>query len=606
MSNRLNVWRNTAGATLTLGLLASSALAQVAPTTPSAPPAAPDPMPPNGESVTAPAALAPALATYKSVTADRLTKPDDGDWLMFRRTYNGWGYSPLDQITTANASHLHPVWSMATGQIEGHQAPPIVNNGVMFVATPGNQVLAVNAKTGDLLWRFKRPIPEDQFLLHPTSRGVALWGDKVFFAASDAVLVALDAKTGKEVWNAKVEDYTKGYYMSLAPLVIDGKVLVGTSGGELGVRGFVVAFDAESGKELWRTFTVPAPGEAGSETWPKGDQWKTGGGSIWVTGVYDSATGLTFWGTGNGGPWMGDQRPGDNLYTSSVLALDAKTGQIKGYHQYHQNDSWDWDEVSPPIIVDYMSNGKPVKGLVDVARDGYLWMLERTSDKINFVAGQPFVYHDTFTGVDPNTGHPIVAPEHKPGTGKMADFCPSLWGGKDWPPVAYSPKTKLMYIPANENLCGAILGRPVTYTPGQPYSGVTSWLYLRKGADHIGELQAWDLDNKKKVWTHSYGMSENWGPLLATAGNVLFEGGTNDRKFRALDATNGNVLYEFPMPSGVNGVPMSFEADGKQYIAVQSGWGVDAARMQSRLNLVRPGQYPEVPQGGTVWVFAVD
>jgi len=181
-----------------------------------------------------------------------LTKPDDGDWLMFRRTYNGWGYSPLDQITTANASHLHPVWSMATGQIEGHQAPPIVNNGVMFVATPGNQVLAVNAKTGDLLWRFKRPIPEDQFLLHPTSRGVALWGDKVFFAASDATLVALDAKTGKEAWNAKVEDYAKGYYMSLAPLVIDGKVLLGTSGGELGVRGFVVAFDAESGKEPTR------------------------------------------------------------------------------------------------------------------------------------------------------------------------------------------------------------------------------------------------------------------------------------------------------------------------------------------------------------------
>ena len=310
MFNRLNVWRNTAGATLTLGLLASSALAQVAPTTPSAPPAAPDPMPPNGKSVTAPAALAPALAAYKSVTADRLTKPDDGDWLMFRRTYNGWGYSPFNQITTANASHLHPVWSMATGQIKRPPGAADRQQWRHVRGEPGNQVLAVNAKTGDLLWRFKRPIPEDQFLLHPTSRGVALWGDKVFFAASDAVLVALDAKTGKEVWNAKVEDYTKGYYMSLAPLVIGGKVLVGTSGGELGVRGFVVAFDAESGKELWRTFTVPAPGEAGSETWPKGDQWKTGGGSIWVTGVYDSATGLTFWGTGNGGPWMGDQRPG--------------------------------------------------------------------------------------------------------------------------------------------------------------------------------------------------------------------------------------------------------------------------------------------------------
>ena len=211
-------------------------------------------------------------------------------------------------------AELKPVWTLQTGQIEGHQAPPIVNNGVMFVATPGNQVLAIDAKNGDLLWRFKRPIPEDMLLLHPTSRGVGLLGDKVYFAAADAVLVALDAKTGKEVWNAKVEDYTHGYYMSLAPLVADGKVMVGCSGGELGVRGFVAAFDAETGKPLWKTYTVPAPGEPGSETWPKGDQWKTGGGSVWITGTYDPATNLSFWGTGNGGPWMGDQRPGDNLY----------------------------------------------------------------------------------------------------------------------------------------------------------------------------------------------------------------------------------------------------------------------------------------------------
>ncbi|MEA2745492.1 MAG: hypothetical protein QOG25_3863 [Acetobacteraceae bacterium] len=597
----------TLAAVLALGLVASGALAQQAPPNPPpTPPAAPNPMPPNGEPVAAPAGLASVLASYKPVTAERLTQPDDGDWLMFRRTYNGWGYSPLSEITTANASHLHPVWSMTTGQVEGHQAPPIVNNGVMFVATPGNQVLAVNAKTGDLLWRYKRPLPEDMLQLHPTSRGVGLWGDKVLFASADANMVALDAKTGKEAWVTKYEDYARGYYASLAPLVIDGKVMVGVSGGELGIRGFIVAFDAGTGKELWRTFTVPAPGEPGSETWPQGDQWKTGGGPVWVTGVYDPETKLAFWGTGNGGPWMGDQRPGDNLYTSSVLALDAETGKIKGYHQYHQNDSWDWDEVSPPIIVDYHHNGKLVKGLVDVARDGYLWMLERTADKINFVAGQPFVYNNTFTGLDPKTGHPIVAPEHKPGTGKMADFCPSLSGGKDWPPVAYSPKTKLLYIPANENLCGAMLGRPVNYSPGQLYIGVTSWLYLRKGADHVGEVQAWDLDTGKKSWTHSYGMSQNWGPILATGGDVLFTGGTNDRKFRALDATNGKVLYEVTLPSGVNGVPSSYRVDGKQYVAVQSGWGVDAARMQLRLNLVRPGAYPEVPQGGSIWVFAVD
>jgi alcohol dehydrogenase (cytochrome c) len=581
-----------AGSGLALVLAAGTAWAQQ----PQPPLPTPDTPPP----------VPPMLQSYKPVTQDELKQPQDGDWLMYRRTYNGWGYSPLSQITVENVGNLKPVWTLATGQIEGHQAPPIVNNGVMFVATPGNQVLAIDAKKGDLLWRFKRPIPDDMLLLHPTSRGVALLGDKVYFAAADTVLVALDAKTGKEIWKAPVEDYTHGYYMSLAPLVADGKVMVGVSGGELGVRGFVAAFDAQTGKPLWKTYTVPAPGEPGSETWPKGDQWKTGGGSVWITGNYDPETNLSVWGTGNGGPWMGDQRPGDNLYTSSVLALDTSTGKIKGYHQYHPNDSWDWDEVSPPILVDYQHNGKTIKGLVDVARDGYLWMLERTSDKINFIDGKPFVKQNVFVSLDPETGRPQIDPTRQPATGKKADFCPSLWGGKDWPPVAYSPKTRLLYIPANENLCGTSIGEPVTYTPGQRYVGATTTLYIAPGADHIGELQAWNLDTGQKAWSHPFANSQLWGPVLATAGGVLFAGGTNDRYFRAFDASNGKTLWEFRTSSGVNGVPVSFQIDGKQYIAVQSGWGVDAARMQARLNLVRPWEFPDVPQGGSVWVFAVD
>jgi alcohol dehydrogenase (cytochrome c) len=220
------------------------------------------------------------LRAYAPVTAERLKKPEDGNWLMFRRTFDGWGYSPLDEINRENVSRLQPVWSFATGQVEGHQAPPIVNNGVMFVATPGNQLLAMEAKSGKILWRYKRPFPEDMTPLHPTNRGVGLYGDKVYFAAAEAILVALDAKTGKEVWTAKVDDYKKGYYMSLAPLVVDGKVLLGASGGELGVRGFLAAFDAETGKELWKTYTVPAPGEPASETWPAGgDHYKRGGAS---------------------------------------------------------------------------------------------------------------------------------------------------------------------------------------------------------------------------------------------------------------------------------------------------------------------------------------
>jgi alcohol dehydrogenase (cytochrome c) len=545
------------------------------------------------------------LKSYAAVTADRLKRPAAADWLMVRRSYDGWGYSPLDQVTQKNATRLQPVWVFATGATNGHEAPVLVNNGVMFVTTPGNQVIALEAKTGRFLWRYKRPLPEDVVLAHPTSRGVALYGDKIFFAAGEAVLVALDARTGKELWTATVEDNRNGYYMTLAPLVADGKVIVGASGGELGVRGFVAAYDPETGKQLWRTYSVPAPGEPGSETWPTGDQWKTGGGSVWVTGTYDPETNLTFWGTGNGGPWMGDQRPGDNLFTASTLAIDAATGTIKGHFQYNPNESWDWDEVSPPILVDFTRNGRTVKGLIDVARDGYLWFLERTSGRINFVDAKPFVKQNVFRTIDPKTGRPDVDPEREPGTGKSAEFCPSHWGGKNWPPIAFSPKTRMIYVPANENLCDAMIGRQVTYVVGRAYTGGTSRMFLAPGADHIGEVQAWNVDTGARVWTHPFATSANWGPMLATGGGVVFAGGTNDRLFRAFDAATGAVLWEFPTNSGVIGQPSAFAVDGKQYVAVQSGWGIDARAMQARLNGLFPGEYPEVPEGGAVWVFGL-
>ena len=551
------------------------------------------------------APVPPILRQYKAVTAERLKRPEDNDWLMIRRTYDGWGYSPLSQITTGNVARLQPAWVFSTGAINGHEAPPIVNNGVMFVATPGNQVIALDAKTGGFLWRYRRPLPEGAIVLHPTTRGVAVYGDKVFLAANECVLVALDARTGVEVWTAKVEDNSKGYYMTLAPLVADGKVIVGASGGELGVRGFVAAYDPETGAQVWRTYTVPAPGEPGSETWPKGEQWKTGGASIWVTGNYDPDTNLTFWGTGNGGPWMGDQRPGDNLYTTSTIALDAATGQIKGHHQYQPNESWDWDEVSPPILVDFRRNGRTIKGLINVARNGYLWFLERTDGRINFIEGTPYVAQNVFRSLDPKTGRPDVDPARKPGTGKPADFCPSHWGGKNWPPIAFSPKTRMIYIPANENLCASIVGREIEYMAGSPFTGATTTVTIAPGADHIGEVQAWNVDTGKRVWMHKYSKSQNWGPMLATAGGLVFTGGTNDRKFHAFHAESGRLLWEFPTNSGITGQPSSFMIDGRQYVAVQSGGGIDSRAMQTRLNGLLPGEYPDVPEGGAIWVFAV-
>jgi alcohol dehydrogenase (cytochrome c) len=305
---------------------------------------------------------------------------------------------------------------------------------------------------------------------------------------------------------------------------------------------------------------------------------------------------------------MGDQRPGDNLYTSSVVALDAGTGKIKGHFQYHPNDSWDWDEVSPPILVNYQRGARTIKGLVDVARDGYLRFLERSDGPIHFIEGKPFVKQNVFLKLDPETGRAEVDSAHKPGTGKTVQYCPSLWGGKNWPPIAFSPQTRMIYIPANENLCQELGGaETVEYTPGKGYTGARiGGLKVQPGADHIGEVQAWNVDTGQRVWTHNYAHSENWGAMLATAGGVLFTGGTNDRHMHAFNAATGDLLWEFPTSSGILAPPTSFAIDGKQYIAVHSGWGGDARGMQGGLNQNFPGEYPEVPEGGSIWVFALE
>jgi alcohol dehydrogenase (cytochrome c) len=550
-----------------------------------------------------PAAEAQTARNYSPVTDARLESPEARNWLMYLREYNSWSYSPLDRINTRNVADLELVWSMSTGTAEGHQAPPIVNDGVMFITTPFNQVIAIDAKSGDLLWRYRHTMPADIRMGHPTNRGVALYGDKVYTATSDARVVALDAKTGAVVWNKAVENYNNGYYMTIAPLAARGRIMVGVSGGERGIRGFVVALDANTGEQIWKTYTVPAPGEPGNDTWP-GDSWRTGGAPVWVTGSFDPKLGLTYWGTGNPGPWTGDSRPGDNLYTNSVVALDVQTGALKAYHQYHWNDSWDWDEVSAPLLVDLPRNGRMVPGLVHPGRNGYLWMLERSATGIAFIDAKPYVKQNVFTSLDPVTGRPEYDMEHKPGIGKPAIYCPSLWGGKDWPPAAYNPGTGYLYIPANENLCQHLVGEEVEYRPGQQFTGAqTVDFIVTDGADHIGEVQAWNLRTGEKVWTHEY-QSPNWGPLMTTAGGLVFGGGTNDRYFHAFDAATGKLLWQQRTNSGITGVPTSFEVDGVQYIAVQSGWGVDAQGMTARIDRAR-GTETIVPQGGVVLVFAL-
>ena len=463
------------------------------------------------------------LANYNLVTDQRLQNPEPENWLTWRGNYEGWGHSPLTQITAENVKDLVPVWSYSTGVTEGHQAPPMVNDGIMYVATPQNQVIALDAKTGAEIWRYVRELPPDLFQLHPTNRGVALYGDKVYMATVDSGVVALDAKTGEVVWDVLVGDYTDGYYSTLSLMAAEGKIITGVSGGEYGIRGYVVALDAETGAEAWKTFTIPGPGEPGHETW-KGDSWKTGGGSVWMQPNYDAEKGLMYVGTGNGGPWMPDTRPGDNLYTTSVIALDIEDGSIDGHFQYHWNDAWDWDEVSAPLLIPIERDGQKVEGLVHAGRNGYLWSLERTEDgAINFVAADKFVKQDVFESIDPETGRPTYNEEHTPGTNKTVTFCPSLWGGKDWPPEAYNPDTGLVYIPSHDNLCSELGGVPIgDRDPGELYIGIPidvilSSMRFDESVDPskpvpIGKLQAWNVNTGERVWEHEF----NDTPILGS------------------------------------------------------------------------------------------
>ncbi len=545
-------------------------------------------------------------ADYSPVTNERLLKPEPENWLMTRGNYEGWSYSSLDQINAANVKKLVPIWSYSTGVKSGHQAPPIVNNGVMFVSTPDAQVLALNAKTGELIWKYKRELPEDFSALHNTNRGVALYGDKVFVTGLEPVVIALNANTGEVVWESTMEDYRTGYYSTLAPLVVNGKVMAGVSGGEFGVRGFVIAYDTETGKEAWKTYTIPAPGEPGNETWEKADTWKRGGASVWMTGTSDPDTKLMYWGTGNAAPWFGDQRPGDNLYTSSTIAIDPETGKIAGHYQYHHNDSWDWDEMNAPMVVNYKQDGKDVKGLLKPSRNGYLYWLTRSKDNIGFTHATNYVKQDVFTGFDKN-GRPSYDESKKPGTGKNANFCPSLWGGKDWPFEAYSPKTGMVYIPANDNHCGHLEGKVQEYVAGKWWTGVDIpdiGFEVDKKPPYLGDLQAWDVNGQKKVWNFTFPESMMWGSVLATAGDVLFAGGTNDRKFRAFDAKSGKVLWQMGTNSGIIAPPSSFAVDGKQYVAVVSGWGVDPQFQQGLINNLT-GWNKTVPEGGVIWVYGL-
>ena len=527
---------------------------------------------------------------YPTVTDERLQHPEAGDWLMYRRTYDGWGFSPLKQITSSNIHKLSLAWSMSTDLLGAHETTAIVNHGRMFITTPQNNIIALDAKTGTQLWRYARKYPDGLFQLHPTNRGVALYGDYVYMATTDCALVALDAATGKVVWDVPLDDYKTGCYSTLAPLAVRGKIIAGYSGGELGVRGSVSAFDALTGKRIWKTYTVPAPNEPGGDTW-KGEAYKRGGGSTWITGVYDPASNTTVLGDRESGA-VGRRR---SARRQSVHRLDARSRrryrQDQELSPVHSARQFDWDEVSAPLLIDTEVDGKLTKTATHAGRNGYLWILDR--DDLKFLHAFPFSNNNVFTSIDPKTGRPTVDESKRPGAHQGAEFCPSIGGGKDWPPEAWSPQTKLLYIPANNNVCAYLPKGEVPeadskgFYVGYDVDSIFGSVRTGPGAsDHIGELQAWDLNTGKRVWQHNF-KTMLWAPLLVTGGDILFAGGTPDRQFRAFDARTGEQLWSFPLPSGAIGVPTSFEVDGEQYVAVTTGWDLDARGVQNGVDKIQ-------------------
>ena len=504
------------------------------------------------------------LEQYKAVTADRLKHPEDSDWLMVRRTYDGWGYSPLDQITTANVARLQPVWMMSTGMNNGHQAPPYVNNGVMFVSTSYNQLIAINAKTGDELWRYRSPSPADARVSKPVNRGPALFGDKVFLALGEAVLVAIDAKSGKVLWRTPVEDNKKGYYMTAAPLIADGKVIVGISGGDGPTRGFVAAYDPDTGKEVWRCFTIPAPGEPGSETW-SGDIWARGGGPTWLTGTYDPALNLLYWGTGNPSPdWDGESRPGANLYTDSLVALDPDTGTLKWHFQYTPHDTHDWDANEIPVLADLTIGGRLRKTVIMANRNGFLYVNDRVTGE--FILGKPFVNTTWAKEIAPD-GRPRVLPGTDPSeTGTVT--CPDWYGGTNFMSPSYDSGRGLLFLTARET-CARFTRRPPPATAGLGDRAMGGSVALVSEPKRYGALRALDPTTGERKWEITYG-DAGWAGVLATAGGVVFSG-DHEGNFFAADSQTGKKLFQFQTGAALFAPPTSYAIDGRQWVVIPSG-----------------------------------
>ncbi len=531
---------------------------------------------------------------------------------------SGWGayggdttnrrFSPLTQVNTGNVGQLKVAWVLQFGTLEAQESTPVVVGDTLFVTTSAGPryVYAVNAKTGAIRWKYAPDIPPDvqqTTCCGLDNRGVAYARGKVFVARLDAMLVALDAGTGKELWKAKVVDYKQGHAITSPPTIAKNLVITGFAGGEYGVRGAITAFDQDTGREVWRTHTVPGPGEPGNDTW-LGDSWKTGGGAAWHVGSYDPLLNLVYYGTSNAAPWGGSVRGPDsseygqyrNLYTSSTLALDADTGKIAWYYQSTPYDVWDYDGVNELVLVDAPIDGQVTPLAVKADRNGFFYVLNRKTGQL--VSAEPFVLVNWAKGIDKATGRPAEVPEKRPRTNVWAkDVCPNLFGGKNWEPMSYSPQTGLVYIPTF-NLCMDIVNRTQEFKPGTFYLASEFDLAKAGPGDYMSELVAWDPIKQQKVW----GSKEElpfMGGTLSTAGGLVFHGNVFG-VFKALDARTGQGLWQFNTGSGITAGPVSYEVDGAQYVAVVSG---RLKTPPSFLGWIGEKVFAASPEGGALFAF---
>lgn len=540
--------------------------------------------------------------SYPTVTAKRLDNAqNENGWLMYRGNYTSNGYKPFKQINAGNVGGLKQVWDYVNPvNPMGYESPAIVNGDYLFVTTPKDELLAFEASTGKLLWKYTHDLSEaglKTICCDVVNRGVALYGDDVYLATLDNYVVALDARTGKIEWKQQLIAADVGYALTLAPLVVQGKVVVGVSGGEYGARGFIEALDAKTGKQAWKTYTIPEPDQPGGDTWPK-DAYKTGGGAAWLTGTYDRASNTLFWGVGNPGPWLATMRPGKNLYTDSVLAMDPATGHIKWHFQYTPHDTWDYDGTNETVVTDLTYQGKAYKAIVSASRNGWFYAIDRQNGKL--IYAKPFVTATSVNGI--KDGQMTTDDALRPAIGKTVTTCPSFLGGKNWWPISVDPETRMAYVPAMHT-CMTIGGTTVSYKAGLPFLGETFNVTADpKFPNQWGDVIAIDLDTGEQAWHFASALPWNDG-MLSTAGGLVFSGSA-DGYLHAFDAKTGKLLWKSPkMSSGIIGVPTTWMVHGKQYVSVWAGWG--GATPIWGGDMAKDPAVKGIPRGGHLYVFSL-